>query len=140
MIERRAEQPKTKKDGVIFALVRDGNIYLQERKEPGDPYDGYTIVPGGGIEEGETSIYTLEREVLEELGVKITDGDLIGSVFFDGTTKAVFLVKGWEGEVQNKEPDRCNVLLLPFEKAKEVCKHQATHVILDMVQKKLSEK
>lgn len=38
------------------------------------------LLPGGGVEPGETNIQTIERELLEELGAKVTNIQEIGEV------------------------------------------------------------
>lgn len=59
---------------VAAAIVRDGKILAIEYKdETGLHYN----LPGGGVEDGETLVQALEREVLEEAGVKIEVGALL---------------------------------------------------------------
>ncbi len=52
-----------KEDGIIL-------IHRIKPKEDGTFRD-YYVIPGGKMEQGETEKQTLEREVLEELGIKI---------------------------------------------------------------------
>lgn len=55
-----------------FILSNDGYILLGKSK-PGGVYPGYMMVPGGGIDEGETKLQAVVREVMEEVGVDVTD-------------------------------------------------------------------
>lgn len=53
-------------------IINDGKIVLIERVK-GDKT--YYIFPGGGVEEGETILQALHREIKEELGVKVSIGE-----------------------------------------------------------------
>jgi 8-oxo-dGTP diphosphatase len=53
-------------------IIDDGKIVLIERVK-GD--NTYYIFPGGGVEEGETILQALHREMKEELGVEISVGE-----------------------------------------------------------------
>jgi len=60
---------------IVGALIisADGKILLGQ-KDPasGAVYaDGSWLIPGGGVEPGETTLEALHREVLEEVGLKI---------------------------------------------------------------------
>ena len=55
--------------------IVDGHVLLCRPKK-----GGYTYLPGGHIEFGEKGAEALRREVLEELGVESSVGDLLGVV------------------------------------------------------------
>ena len=55
---------------VSAVLRRGGRILLVEEIGPGDPAPAW-MLPGGVVEAGETVIEALQREVLEETGLKI---------------------------------------------------------------------
>lgn len=55
--------------------VADGHVLLCRPKK-----GGYTYLPGGHIEFGETSRAALVREMKEETGLDATAGDLLGVV------------------------------------------------------------
>ena len=55
-------------------IIHDGKLLaMHHRDSDGD----YHILPGGGQRNGETLISTLERECMEEAGVKVMVGDVI---------------------------------------------------------------
>lgn len=68
--------------GVYGLIIKDRKIVLI--KKHGGPYDGKLDLPGGTIEFGETPEETLKRELLEEIGIEVTDYELFdaGSVTF----------------------------------------------------------
>lgn len=51
-----------------FIWSRDGKLVLGKT----GVYDGQWVVPGGGIEEGETKLEAVKREILEETGLDIS--------------------------------------------------------------------
>ena len=60
----------------------------------------YWIFPGGHIEKGETPEEAMEREIWEELSLKITNlGELQPFIHIDGVQECFF-----ECEVEDKEP------------------------------------
>ncbi len=71
--------------GAIFEL--DGKIVLVQRDiEPG--YGKWTF-PGGFVELGERAEAAAEREVLEESGLEIEVGDIIGLYTYEGEVPAI---------------------------------------------------
>lgn len=60
--------------GVYGLIIKEDKIVLI--KKYGGPYDGKLDLPGGTIEFGETPEETLKRELLEEIGVEVTDYEL----------------------------------------------------------------
>ena len=59
-------------DKVGLAIVRDKRVLVTLEVDSAGKY----FIPGGRIERGETDIRALEREILEELGVKIKKSSL----------------------------------------------------------------
>lgn len=57
--------------GFIFSA--DGKVLLGKNRE-GGVYEGTYVVPGGGVDEGETREQALRREMQEETGIDITSG------------------------------------------------------------------
>ncbi|MDA3039969.1 MAG: NUDIX domain-containing protein [Actinomycetota bacterium] len=59
-------------------VIVDGHLLLVERGRP--PAVGEWSVPGGRVEPGETLAEAVEREVLEETGLRVRCGAFIGWV------------------------------------------------------------
>lgn len=73
--------------GAYALIIKDEKIVLI--KKCGGPYDGKLDLPGGTIEFGETPEETLKRELLEEIGVEVTEYELFdaNSVTFEWKRK-----------------------------------------------------
>src|SRR5215210_3649930 len=83
--------------GAVFEL--DGKIVLVQRAiEPG--YGKWTF-PGGFVERGERAEAAAEREVLEEAGLEIEVGEIVGLYTYDGQTPAIAV---FAAEVTGGEP------------------------------------
>ncbi|MGC0420613.1 NUDIX hydrolase [Embleya sp. AB8] len=64
----------------VGAIVLDSEgrvLVVQRAKMPGE---GQWSLPGGRVEAGETDAVALAREMLEETGLEVTVGPLVGSV------------------------------------------------------------
>jgi 8-oxo-dGTP pyrophosphatase MutT (NUDIX family) len=53
-----------------FIFSKDGKFLLGKNRK-GGVYEGSFVVPGGGVDEGETKEIALHREMLEETGIDI---------------------------------------------------------------------
>lgn len=56
---------------VTIAIIKDGEKILIAQRSQNDSYPGLFEFPGGGIEDSETAIECLERELMEELNIKV---------------------------------------------------------------------
>ncbi len=62
---------------VAAAIIIKDKFVLLARRKPGEKLAGYWEFPGGKLEEGETPQKCIERELLEELGIKAKAGKII---------------------------------------------------------------
>ena len=94
-------------DCVGFLLVRDGRMLLERRAMDKDLDPGKITIPGGHVDAGETEPQALERELMEELGVRAADPRwFCALVFHTGEeTQRIhyYLITEWEGEIQSFE-------------------------------------
>lgn len=89
-------------NATICYLVKGNKILLQKKSKElfgGGNWNG----PGGKIKENETPLEGVKREVLEEIGVKISNPEQLGFLkFFKGDEPFfnchVFITKDFEGE------------------------------------------
>jgi len=94
-------------DVVCGLLVRSGQVLLVHRIAGRDWAPNCWDAPGGHIEQGESDLDALRRELLEELGVSAAPGDVrlvtrLKGVDFDAR---VFLVERWSGSPGNRAPE-----------------------------------
>ena len=73
---------KRKTINVVAALIHDRDMVLATQRGYG-AYKDWWEFPGGKTRPGETLGEALEREILEELNVKITVGNLFTTVEYD---------------------------------------------------------
>ena len=66
---------------VAAAIIQDGKVLAAQRGY-GNYKDSWEL-PGGKVEPGETFKQALQREIREEMGAKVTVGDLVGTVEYD---------------------------------------------------------
>jgi 8-oxo-dGTP pyrophosphatase MutT (NUDIX family) len=65
---------RTIKRDIAGALIfSNDNHVLLGKNNAGGVYDDLWVVPGGGIDEGETSEQAVKREILEEVGIDISN-------------------------------------------------------------------
>ena len=68
---------------VVGAAIVDGDRVLVAQRS-GGPYDGRWEFPGGKVEQGESDLSALVREIGEELGTTIEPQTFLGEVVLDG--------------------------------------------------------
>lgn len=73
--------------GGLGVIINSKNEVLFIKQRNG-PYAGNWLLPGGGIEYGETALNAAKREVMEETGVKVEDGKYIATYEMIGEWKA----------------------------------------------------
>jgi len=99
--------------GYIF-LIRDSTILLVRRCNTGYE-DGNYGVPSGHMEEHETLAEGMAREIREEIGLEIPTKYLemvhvMHRQQQDERIDFFFTAKQWQGEPENKEPEKCDDL------------------------------
>lgn len=99
--------PRRHTEVAVGILVRpDGALLLTSRPE-GKPYPGYWEFPGGKLEPGESVAQALERELHEELGVRIAAPEVWRVTEHDYPHALVRLhwckVREWHGEFEMRE-------------------------------------
>lgn len=85
-------------------LVRDGRVLLGHRTASRAWYADAWDIPGGHVEPGETARAAVERELVEELGVRVLDVDAVHHVDLESVRIDVFTVTRWAGEPVNRAP------------------------------------
>lgn len=82
--------------------MKNGEILLIHRFKHGDEY---WVVPGGGVEEGETLEEGLKREMREETGLDILESKLIDSIKVDDKEHYFFKCIMAEGKIKLGGPE-----------------------------------
>ena len=98
-----------------LVLIENNKILLQRRFNTGYEDGNYGFV-AGHVEEGESFTDAVIREIKEEIGVmlKLEDLRVIHVMhrksISDERIDVFFMAKKWTGEIENKEPDKCDDL------------------------------
>ncbi len=71
----------------------DGRLLLVRRGR--EPAKGLWSVPGGRVESGETDVEATAREVLEETGLLVEVGDLVGTVERGASDGGVYVIRDY---------------------------------------------
>ncbi len=80
------------KTGVIFALIRDKKVLMQQRDGNSKTFPFSWCLPGGGSEVGEDHITTLIREVKEEYDINLNPSQCTYLMDYDnGRLNKVFV-------------------------------------------------
>jgi 8-oxo-dGTP diphosphatase len=93
---------------VAAGILQDpaGRILISERLCDG-PFNGLWEFPGGKINDGESAVEALHRELAEELGIDVTASQAFMDLHHEYPDRTVdlefFMVTGWQGEPRGLE-------------------------------------
>ena len=86
-------------------LVRQGRALLVHRHPGRRWYPDVWDLPGGHVEPGESTDATAQRELAEELGVTVSELELLAvPVEVPGTVTHAYVARAWSGEPANLAP------------------------------------
>ncbi|MGE5195708.1 MAG: NUDIX hydrolase [Anaerolineae bacterium] len=95
-------------------LKQNNRVLLHLRKNTGY-CDGMWSLVAGHVEDGESAIAAIIREVREEIGIKLSSAEIqVVHVMHRQTNRLnvdiFFHCSSWEGAIQNREPEKCEKL------------------------------
>ena len=111
---------EVKKVAVICLIQKDGKYLFVKRGHTGK-CDGFYMLPGGHVDEGETILQACARELKEELDIVVKPQDLVFRLAEPTKTHTHFFfeVLSYEGNIKNNEPQKHDdVAFLPLDDAK----------------------
>jgi 8-oxo-dGTP diphosphatase len=99
---------------VHLFFLKDNKILLLRRFNTGYEDGNYSVV-AGHVDAGETVTQAAVREAQEEAGVVLQPGNLqvvhvMNRKSNDERVDFFVVVKGWNGEIRNMEPEKCDDL------------------------------
>ena len=103
----------------VYLIIKNenGEILLQRRKGT-KLWPGFLALPAGHIDEGENAYQALIREAKEELGIDLTEKDIIDTFIVNRQNKSLppyydiyFEISKYKGTIQIKEPEKCSELV-----------------------------
>lgn len=113
-----------KRENARAIIIKDNELLtIFRRKNTKEGTKEYYVIPGGGVEDGETLADTVKRELQEELGISIEVGNFLTQVISDTTISNFFECKILSGtpKIGGEELERMNidnyyeVRFIPFE-------------------------
>lgn len=99
-----------------YLILRKGQEVLLSRRFQTGFMDGSYSLPAGHVDAGESLRACAVREAMEEIGVTVRPEDLklvhtCSRVSTENERVDLFFeVSTWSGEIQNKEPEKCDDL------------------------------
>ena len=100
---------------VAGVCLKDGKVLLARHTYGSG--NGKLIIPGGYVKFGEVPEETLVREYLEETGVRVKAGRLLGVRFSAKDWYAVFAAEYVEGEARSDGDENSEVVWMDVEEA-----------------------
>lgn len=98
--------------GDVHLVLRRGNEVLFGQRQNTGFEDGAWHLPSGHLEANESVVDALIREAEEEIGISIKPDDvhfahIMHNSSSGGRMAFFFVVRSWQGEPTNQEPDKC---------------------------------
>ncbi len=94
-------------DCVSFLLVRDGQMLLERRADDKELDPGKVAIPGGHMENGESELQALARELEEELSVTAKDSRWFCALLYRVGSETqrlhYYLIEEWDGDIMALE-------------------------------------
>lgn len=96
-----------KKVSAVCVIENEGKFLFVKRAHTGMA-DGFYMLPGGHVDEGESVLHATARELKEELGIVVKEKDLEFMLVESIKTHITFFfrVKKYEGTPHNMEPEK----------------------------------
>lgn len=99
----------------VHLILLDDNRALFGRRQNTGYEDGAYHLPSGHLEAGESVVAALIREAKEEIGISIRPeavefAHIMHNSSSGGRAAFFFTVREWEGEPENREPEKCSEL------------------------------
>ena len=101
-----------KRENARAIIIKDNELLtIFRRKNTKEGTKEYYVIPGGGVEDGETLADTVKRELQEELGISIEVGNFLTQVISDTTISNFFECKILSGtpKIGGEELERMNI-------------------------------
>jgi len=98
-------------DVAAAVIVDENNKVFIARKRQGLSLEGLWEFPGGKIEKGETAAQAIERELMEEMNLKVAVGAYLGESVYAYEALTVRLIAHYsriiDGDMRLSDHDRC---------------------------------
>ena len=96
---------------VSGVIVKNDKVLLGLRKNT-QYFNQHWSIPIGHVEKGETCQNAIQRELKEELAIDLLEFHEYCHKYDESESieQTVFIVKTWQGEVENAEPHLCECL------------------------------
>jgi len=100
---------------VYLVLVKDGRVMLSKRRNTGYRDGNYSLI-AGHLDGGESATASMVREAREEAGIMLAPDDMqfahvMHRQYPDREYLDIyFKAERWEGEIENREPQKCGGL------------------------------
>jgi 8-oxo-dGTP diphosphatase len=87
----------------VGAVIKDASGRLLLIRRGHEPGAGLWSLPGGRVEPGETGEQAVVREVLEETGLQVACGPLLGTAVLPGSAGTVVDIRDYLAEITGGE-------------------------------------